>query len=157
LNREIVAMPLVSCLRILAAVALVITACGNATVGAKAEEPSADATQKRIAELVQQLGDVSYRLRDYAGEELLKYGMQTKAALLAGMERKDLEIAARCRRLWFEVRIEDGWRHVRELIGDSPQSRELFDTMFLAAPEAWYELAETTRGADVLFEERRGQ
>jgi len=148
-------MPL-SCLRIVAAM-VTGAACAIVAIRAEAGEPSSEETQKRIEELVQQLGNDSFQTRGRAAEELVKCGMQTKAALFEGMKSKDLEIASRCRRLWFEVRIDAGWQHVREMIGDSPRSRELFDQMFLAAPEFWYELADAPRGADVLFEERRGQ
>jgi len=145
-------VPLVSCLRMIALV-IVIAACENVALNAMAHEP----TEKPIEELVQQLGNASYRARERAAEELLKIGMQTKAALFAGMKSKDLEIALRCHRLWSEVRIDAGWQQVREVIGDSSASRDLFDQMFLAAPAVWYELAETPRAADILFEERRRQ
>jgi len=145
-------MPLVSYLRICALV-IVIVAYANLAVTARAHE----ATEKRIEELVQQLGNASYRARERAADELLKIGMQTKAALFAGMKSKDLEIALRCHRLWSEVRIDAGWQQVREVIGDSSASRDLFEQMFLAAPAVWYELAETPRAADILFEERRGR
>jgi hypothetical protein len=145
-------MPLVSYLRICALV-IVIVACATIAVTARAHE----ATEKQIEELVQQLGNDSYRARERAADELLKIGMPTKAALFAGMKSKDIEIALRCRSLWFEVRIDASWLQVREMIGDSPESRDLYDQMFLAAPAVWYELAETPRAADVLFEERRAQ
>lgn len=149
-------MPLVSYLRICGLV-IVIAACATAAVGANADEPLSQETQNRIEELVQQLGNDSYRARERAADELLKIGMPTKPALFAGMKSKDLEVAIRCRRLWSEVRIDAGWQQVREIIGDSLASRDLYDRMFLAAPAVWYELAETPKAADILFEERRGQ
>jgi hypothetical protein len=149
-------MPLLSYLRNCGLV-VVIATCATAAVGANADEPLSQETQNRIEELVQQLGNDSYRGRERAADELLKIGMPTKPALFAGMKSKDLEVAIRCRRLWSEVRIDAGWQQVREVIGDSPASRDLYDQMFLAAPAVWYELAETPRAADILFEERRGQ
>lgn len=146
-------MQFVSDLRIGAALVLFIVACAHVPVGASAEE----VTQVRIEELVQQLGNDSSRVRERAAEELLKCGMPTKAALFSGMNSKDLEIALRCRRLWCEVRIDVGWQRVREVIGDSPKSRELFDAMFLAAPDLWYELAEQPRPLNAVFAERREQ
>lgn len=134
-----------------------IAACAIVTVCAKADEPSSEVTQKRIDELIQKLGKDSYVSRQRAAEELVKCGMRTKAALFAGMQSKDLEIAVQCRRLWCDVRIDVAWQQAREVIGYSPQSRELFDKMFLAAPEVWYELAETPRTTDVVFKERREQ
>jgi len=119
-----------------------------------AEEPLGDSVQIQIQQLVQRLGDDSYRNRERAGEKLLKFGLQTKAALFAGMNSKDLEIAMGCRRLWCEVRIEVGWQQVRQVIGNSQESRDLFDEMFLAAPALWYELAEKPRSFDAVFEER---
>jgi hypothetical protein len=127
--------------------------CANPAVTAIPQDIKDD----RIGELVQQLGDNSYLARQRAAEELLKIGMRTKPALFAGMRSEDLEIASRCRRLWSEVRINTGWQQFRDVVGDSPVSRDLYDQMFLAAPAVWYELAETPRSADVLFEERRVQ
>ena len=134
-------MRLIHASRFRAALVLIIVACGRLPVAAIAQE----AMQKRMEELVQQLGDDSYRVRERAVEELLKSGLQTKTALFAGMKSREFEIAARCRRLWCEVRIDIGWQHVREVIGDNPKSRDLFDAMFLADPILWYELAETPR------------
>lgn len=145
-------MPLVSSMRNWALV-IVFAACTNWDVTATAHE----ATEKQMEELVQQLGDDSYRARELAADKLLKLGMQTKAALFVGMQSKDREIALRCRRLWSEVRIDAGWQRVQAVIGDSPASRDLYDQMFLASPAVWYELAETPRAPDVLFEEQRGQ
>jgi hypothetical protein len=132
---------------IIGAVYMLITAVANAD----------EQNQKQVAELVQELGNDSFQIRERAAEDLLSRGLQTKAALFAGMESMDPEIASRCRRLWSEARIDAGWQGVRELIGDSPQARELFDQMFLAAPAFWYELADAPRSADVLFEERLRQ
>lgn len=146
-------MRLIHASRFRAALVLIIVACGRLPVSAIAQE----AMQKRMEELVQQLGDDSYRVRERAVEELLKSGLQTKAALFAGMKSREFEIAARCRRLWCEVRIDIGWQHVREVIGDSPKSRDLFDAMFLADPILWYELSETPRPSNVVFTERREQ
>ena len=128
--------------------------CAMFVVVVHAEEPLGDSVQIQIQQLVQRLGDDSYRNRERAGEKLLKFGLQTKAALFAGMNSKDLEIAMGCRRLWCEVRIEVGWQQVRQVIGNSLESRDLFDEMFLAAPALWYELAEKPRSFDAVFEER---
>jgi len=145
-------MLLVSYLRN-AGLVIFIGTCANGAVIARAQE----ASEKRIEELVQQLGNDSYYARERAAETLIKIGMQTKPALFDAMKSKDLEIALRCRVLWSEVRIEAGWQQVREIIGDSTASRDLYDQMFLAAPDVWYELAENPRDADILFEEQRRQ
>jgi hypothetical protein len=145
-------MRLVSFLRTAALVIFIVT-CANVAVTAWAEE----AIEKRIEELIQQLGNDSYYARQRAAEALIKIGLQTKPALFDAMRSKDLEIASRCRALWSEVRIEAGWQQVRKIIGDSAASRELYDQMFLAAPNVWYALAENPKDADILFEERRQQ
>ena len=62
-------MPFVSVLRIRAALVIVV-ACANVRVSASAEE----VTQTRIEELVRQLGNDSYRVRECAAAELLKCG-----------------------------------------------------------------------------------
>jgi len=136
-----------------AALVIFIVTCANVAVTARAQE----AIEERIEELIQQLGNDSYFARQRAAEALIKIGMQTKPALFDAMKSKDLEVASRCRALWSEVRIEAGWQQVREVIGDSAASRDLYNQMFLAAPTVWYELAENPKDADILFEERRRQ
>lgn len=130
-------------------------ACAAVAVDVPAQSPDSEPTRRRIESLVRQLGSDSFETRQLAAKTLLEYGMQTKEALAAGATSGDPEIALRCRRLWREVRFEAGWKQVRELIGDSPPSRELFDQMCLADPDLWYALAETPRPAETIFEERR--
>ncbi|HBJ38932.1 MAG TPA: hypothetical protein DDZ51_30130 [Planctomycetaceae bacterium] len=145
-------MRLVSNLRN-AALVIFIVASANVAVNARAQE----AIEKRIEDLILQLGNDSYYARQRAAEALIKIGMPTKPALFEAMKSKDLEIASRCRALWSEVRIEAGWQQVRKIIGDSAASRDLYDQMFLAAPTLWYELAENRIDADILFDDRRQQ
>jgi hypothetical protein len=145
-----------SLLRLLAAL-MIGGAYVTAAISGETAKTAATQTQRRIEKLVAQLGDDSFQVRELAAEELLKYGLPTKASLLEGMKSDDLEIARRARRVWSEIRIEVGWQQVQQVIGDSPQARELFDQMFLAAPDFWYELAETPQTADMSFEQRRKQ
>jgi hypothetical protein len=140
----------------LAEVLTVAAWCCLATA-ARAEEPATDAPRATAEQLVQQLGNDSYQQRERASQQLRDIGLEAKAALQGGMRHLDLEISQQCRRLWDEVRVLAGWQQVRGMIGDSPQARELYDNMFLADPEFWYELAENPRSLEGLFPERRTQ
>lgn len=120
-----------------------------------AQQPPSGETQTQIEAYVKQLGDDSYQVRERAAEGLRQFGLSTKAALLAAMKSEDLEVARRSRRMWSEVRIDVGWRQAQEILGDSPQARQLFDKMFLSAPNLWYELAETPRPMDSVFDDRQ--
>lgn len=124
---------------------------------ARAEEPATDAPPATAEQLVQQLGNDSYQQRERASQQLLEIGLEAKAALDGGMRHPDAEIAFRCRRLWDEVRFLAGWQQVRPIVGASPESRALYDKMFLADPAFWYELAEYPRPLDEVFPERREQ
>jgi hypothetical protein len=53
----------------------------------------------RLQELVKKLGDKSYRVRQDAARELLRYGPASVAALTAGTKDADLEVSERCRQL----------------------------------------------------------
>jgi hypothetical protein len=53
----------------------------------------------RLQELIKKLGDKSYRVREDAARELLRYGPASVAALTAGTKDTDLEVSERCRQL----------------------------------------------------------
>lgn len=147
-------MPFLFCMRRVAGFVLMGVCFFVATYGS-AQQPSSSDTQQQIEACVKQLGDDSYQVRERAAEEILALGLSTKAALLSAMKSEDLEIARRSRRMWSEVRIDVAWRQAQDLLGDSPQARQLFDKMFLAAPDLWYELAETPRPMDSVFDDRQ--
>lgn len=142
------------CMR-LVAILTIGGACGFVSTSGSAQQPSSNDTQTRIEACVKQLGDDSYQVRQRAAEELLAFGLSTKAALLVAMKSDDLEIARRSQRMWSEVRIDVGWQKAQELLGDSPQARQLFDKMFIAAPDLWYELAEKPRSNESVFDDRQ--
>jgi hypothetical protein len=130
--------------------------CWISTV-AGSEEPAMTSSRPTAEQLVEQLGDASYEERERASRLLLEIGLEAKAALNDGMQHPDPEIAFRCRRLWDEVRMLAGWQQVRQIVGDSPAARALYDKMFLADPALWYELAEDPKPSGRLFPERRAQ
>jgi hypothetical protein len=146
-------MSLKYCSQLLAPLLLAV-ACAGAADFANADEASSVKPQPQPDEFVQMLGSNSYQVRKRAAAELLKLGLQTKAALFAGMKSEDLEIAWQTRRLWSEVRIEASWLKVQTVIGELPESRRLFDNMFLDSPKLWYEFAETPRAPDELFDQQ---
>ena len=127
------------------------------TTVARAEEPAMASSRATAEQLVGQLGDAGYQQRERASQQLLEIGLEAKATLDDGMRHPDAEIAFRCRRLWDEVRFLAGWQQVSLIVGDSPTARALYDKMFLADPDLWYELAESPGPLDGLFPERRAQ
>jgi hypothetical protein len=120
----------------------------------RADDGSPVDLQSPVEELVQQLGSDSYDARELASRQILKRGLPAKTALLAGLRHPDPEIAFRCRRLWDEVRMQAGWEQVRDVIGDSPESKALFRTMFLADSAMWSDLAEKPRPFETVSAER---
>ncbi len=66
-----------------------------------ADEP----TDQEIAELIQQLGDPDYLVRDQAQEKLGKMGARAYDALTVAANDRDLEIAARARYLLHSVEL----------------------------------------------------
>ncbi len=127
------------------------------TTVARSEEPAMATSPATAEQLVGQLGDACYQQRERASRQLVAIGLEVRAALYAGMQHPDAEIAFRCHRLWDEVRFLAGWQQASLIVGDSPAARALYDRMFLADPAFWYELAETPRPLDGLFPERRSQ
>lgn len=112
--------------------------------------------QQRAQDLVRQLGDDSYPVRQRAMRELTQLGVPAKQALLTGLQSDDAEIRWRCRRVLASVleldlraRLADfaadtdgseglslpGWERFRELVGDEPAARELFVEMQRAEPD----------------------
>ena len=101
-------------------------------------------------QLVRELGDASFRVRERATRQLIELGVPAKAALMQGLKSSDAEIRERCRRVLVGVLEEDyqarvdrfeadrqgaqehdlpGWPRYRGLVGDSAAARELFVEM----------------------------
>jgi tetratricopeptide (TPR) repeat protein len=80
------------------------------------------AKQKRIARLIEQLGDKDYFLREEAQEELNKLGFEAFDALSAAVNHDDLEIAARAKYLIRMIRVDwttpDDPPEVQDLLKD---------------------------------------
>ncbi len=112
-----------------------------------ADEPP---TQQQLTQLVEQLGNDSYRIREQAQRELLEIGLLARKALVRGLRSPDLEIRLRARRLLaqvveeeFEGRLADfiadvngtkehdlpGWKRYRESVGNTRIARTLFVSM----------------------------
>jgi hypothetical protein len=118
---------------------------------------AADAPPKTDAEqLVEQLGDVEFGVRERATNQLVALGLPALDALRAGAEHPDREIRYRSQRILaivqdldFESRLEafiadrdserdydlPGWKKYRSFVGDNESVRELFVEMQRAEPE----------------------
>jgi hypothetical protein len=102
-------------------------------------------------ELVRQLGDANFRVRESAAEALIRLGHKALPALQAGMNDSDPEIRRRCRELYpqamaydLEVRIKQflaadddradtvlpGWRMFREIAGKDAAARRFFADIY---------------------------
>jgi cell wall-associated NlpC family hydrolase len=107
-------------------------------------------TQQQITELVKQLGNDSYRIREQAQRKLLKIGLLARKALVSGLKNPDLEIRLRARRLLAQVVEEEfegrlaafiadvngtkdhdlpGWKRYRDSVGNTRMARSLFVAM----------------------------
>jgi len=85
--------------------ALVSAALWCAGSGLGADE-KADLLEKRIDQLVAQLGDEDYYVRRHAQDELLKLGFEAFDALTAAETHEDLEIATRAKYLLRLMRVQ---------------------------------------------------
>ncbi|MBI2823859.1 MAG: hypothetical protein HYX69_04105 [Planctomycetia bacterium] len=121
---------------------------------ALAARPSNDAQppvdQRHIAQLVRQMGDVSYAVRERATRELARIGVPAKAALVKALADPDAEVRYRARMVLSEVleldwrrRLEafvddtqgqkqhdlPGWQRYRKMMGENVSARRLFADM----------------------------
>jgi len=69
-------------------------------------DAQSSATRERITQLIRQLGDPDYFVRQRAQDELARYGFEAFEALSAATQDEDLEIAARARYLLRLIRVE---------------------------------------------------
>jgi hypothetical protein len=125
--------------------------------GLFASVPSTHPTQAherdRARELVRQLGDVSFPVREQAQKQLFDLGLLAKDALLEGARDPDLEIRRRCRDLLPAILEADrqarlaafvadkegkkqhdlpGWRRYRTVAGNDLPARQFFVEMIKA-------------------------
>jgi hypothetical protein len=119
------------------------------------------------AELVQQLGDSSYAVREDAAARLARMGRAAAAALEQGLASPDLAVRRRCaellplaRRDERDILLDDfvaggkaglplpGWRRFRELAGDDLDARRLYVDL-LRADRPFLELWEKDAAAAV--------
>jgi tetratricopeptide (TPR) repeat protein len=71
-----------------------------------ANAKQSDERQRQIDQLIEQLGDKDFAVRQHAQEELAKYEAEAFDALTAAAQRDDLEIAARARALLRVMRMD---------------------------------------------------
>jgi hypothetical protein len=122
------------------------------SVRAGAQPPSMDPAA-RADQLVRELGDDSFQVRQNATRQLEQLGRAAKQALLRGLGSRDAEVRSRCRRILSTVLDLDlqarltafaaesdqqtgqdlpGWKRYRELVGEDRASRDLFVEMIRA-------------------------
>lgn len=75
------------------------------------DAPPKEATASRIGELIEQLGDDRFAVREAAQAELIKFGPEAFDALTVAENDDDIEIAARARYLLGVVLTEFDWVH----------------------------------------------
>jgi len=73
---------------------------------AASEAPANDTSPQRIAELIEQLGDPKYAVRERAQADLLRIGPPALDALTKALENSDPEIAMRARYLLGSIKVE---------------------------------------------------
>jgi hypothetical protein len=125
-------------------------------------KPAKSATPERIAELISQLGNDEFTLRETAAEELTQIGLPAFAALEAAGKNPDREIRYRSLRILGLIRHEDmqrrleaflagkededyqlpGWARFKKSYGEDAQSRALFVEMQRADPDLLQALEE---------------
>ncbi|MCE2806440.1 MAG: hypothetical protein LW700_14735 [Gemmataceae bacterium] len=114
--------------------------------------PSADgpADTARAEELVRQLGDERFSVRQSAHDGLATLGMDAFGALNKGLAAADPEVARRCRELLDQLRVADlearlkkfkegkgtlpGYERYVSVVGETRRGREFFAEMWSANP-----------------------
>jgi hypothetical protein len=131
-----------------AALCIVLTALVK--VSAAPEPDKFQRESERAIELVRQLADRSFDIREEATKQLLQIGRPAKPALLDGLNATDLEVQTRCERILATVLEDDfkarldafvadrdgkqqhelpGLKRWQKLIGDDAGARELYADM----------------------------
>jgi hypothetical protein len=138
----------------LAVLLAAVTLAGPVRAGGSANLPQ----QRKMLELVRQLGATDFQAREQASKELFQIGLPAKQALLEGSKDSDLEVRRRCRDLLPEILEADrqarltafiadkegkqkhdlpGWERYRKIAGADAAARQFFveiqqaDTGFL--------------------------
>lgn len=130
----------------------VATLWGAAPVDAD-DKPNSMESALTPIELVERLADASYPQRERARLELERRSFAAEDALKEGLSSDDLEVRYHCERLLADIRERDtqrrldefvkeaeqdkkydfpAWQVVREVIGDSKLTRELYVEMYRA-------------------------
>jgi hypothetical protein len=105
-----------------------------------ADPPKADA---EVAGLIKNLGSPRFAVRETAVQRLVELGPKAKAAVLAGTQDADPEVARRCEVVLPRIQAQErkalvdgsgGWpapagERFRDLVGDSKEARTLFAEM----------------------------
>src|SRR5262245_13908089 len=86
---------------------------------AEPSQPSVQPDAARASELVLQLADPRFKVRDAAAREIKKLGRLAKPALLEGMKSKDPEVWSRCTQLLPEVLALDLKARVDAFLADT--------------------------------------
>ncbi len=139
------------------------------------QSPPRSATPLPTHELVQQLGDLRFSLRERATDRLIQLGAEAIPALEAGSRHRDREIRYRSERILTIVRKNDfqrrleafaadtrgdkdhglpGWNSFRDSFGASPTARNLFVEMLRAEPALFQSLEAGAQEAAFALENR---
>jgi hypothetical protein len=129
----------------------------------RADDPSGS-DERRCADLVRQLGDDSFEVREQAAKMILQMGVVAKPALQEGTSSTDPEVRRRCRALLPMVIAADrkarlaafiadtdgvhdhdhlpGWERFRQVAGNERPARDLFASVLQAESDFLGEVAE---------------
>lgn len=97
-----------------------------------AAEPASSSESIKAAELVRDLSDPRFKVRDNAARELRKLGRHAKPALLAGMKSTDPEVWNRCTMLLPEVMALDLKARVDAFLADT-EGKQKHDLPMMAS------------------------
>jgi HEAT repeat protein len=88
------------------------------TLAAAVGSPSSPSTPPTPADLVQKLGDKSFRVRHEAANLLVRHGSAAVAALTEGMKHTDPEVSERCRLLLPQAEALERTEKLAQLLAD---------------------------------------
>ncbi len=153
---------------------LIVAALPGVSSGGEPNQGDDVDVYAQTVELVQQLGDEHFSIRERATSQLIELGLPARQALEEGRQHADREIRYRCERILatvseldFQRRLaafaagrsdgEDelpGWKQFRAAFGDDGEARAFFVEMQKAEPEVLNAIANGPQGVGKVVDMR---
>ncbi len=163
---------------VLVAGSVMLISAGVVRADDEAPAPDDKKIHAQAVELINQLGDDEFSIRERATDSLVKLGLPALGALEEGCKHADREIRFRCERILVIVRESDfqrrldafaagrddekeytlpGWNKFRTMVGDDREARKLFVQMQKAEAETLRSVEDGAKAASQALNNRAVQ